>query len=157
MLYVVLLACIKSRKTCQGTKQHPNTQKPLGYFKHSLGKRSYNHLKLELLRLAHKSHTAETHLYLFKNVNRHAQSQNLLMQSYFPTKVFFFLGARKRENGKTILKVVNASTMMITTPTPKETSCTRTENNPDDGQTKLGVTIYLPSTVQYVSPRVQFF
>ena len=74
MLYVVLLACIKSRKTCQGTKQHPNTQKPLGYFKHSLGKRSYNHLMLELLRLAHKSHTAETHLYLFKNVNRHAQS-----------------------------------------------------------------------------------
>ena len=44
------------------------------------------------------------------------------MQSNFPTKVFFFLGARKREDGKMILKVVNASTMMITTPTPKETS-----------------------------------
>ena len=42
------------------------------------------------------------------------------MQSHFPTKVFFFLGARKREDGKMILKVVNASTMMITTPTPKE-------------------------------------
>ena len=42
------------------------------------------------------------------------------MQSHFPTKVFFFLGARKREDGKMILKVVNASTMMITTPTPKK-------------------------------------
>ena len=44
------------------------------------------------------------------------------MQSYFLTKVFFFLGARKREHGKMILKVVNASTMMITTPILKETS-----------------------------------